>query len=284
MSTDYPYQIEGCSGKFSSEINGYMFTVTIKLTGVAGANDILQMFNALTDSNVPLIGSDLSGINVALTGCWLRDISCTPLGDGDWRVVLDYQHSPLNDVTGNIKASVYTQVSEVQSNKGLPTLTYPAGKPIVLNYQYPADYGGTSATQEQIDLRGFKAGDQGGTFSKLVPETTRIYRLREKKDPTEYREIVGTVNDAHWIAAGDTGKWMLTDISGDTDNSQQVTPEWVNTYTFQYKVDGWQPEVVYTDKNTNEPVPAPVADESKVTVDAYETNNFATLFPDFRYS
>lgn len=280
MTIPFKFQIEGCSLEFSSEINGYLATRTLKLFDVVedptgDDADIHQAFAAIVDNFVPLIGSDLSDVDFDLAGCWLRNIKVAPLANNQWRVVMQYQHSPLNDVTGNVKVSSTTQVSEIQSNKDK------TGTAIILDYTYPADYGGTSATQAQKDLRTKTAGEQGGTYSRLVPDSTRVYQIRESVDPLLNRDLIGTVNSTGWLDASDTGKWMLTDLTGTTDNSQQILPEWVNSYTFQYKIDGWNPEVVFTDKNTNEPVPDPVEGVSKVTVDAYNTNDFGELFPEF---
>jgi hypothetical protein len=279
MSIPYPYRIEGASGSYNSDINGYRFTVTIILDQVLGTNDIAQMFNSLTDSNVPLIGSDLSGVNLDLTGCWLRDIDCNPIGNGQSRLALHYQQSPFNDV----QISTQTQVSQVESNKDKD------GDSITTVYKYPADYGGDEPTEREQELRGTFSDKIGGTFSKLVPESTRTYTLREAEDGDAIaREYVGTVNDALW-QNGEAGTWMLTNVTGLTDNSQQSPENWVNSYTFQYRSDGWDPEVVHVDANTNQPVPDPqfsYAPEkpvefggSKVQVEAYKTKDFTDLFP-----
>jgi hypothetical protein len=279
MSIPYPFQIEGADGEFSSEINGYLFTVTIKLTDVPGDNDIAQMFNALTDSNVPLIGTDLSGVNLDLTGCWLRNIKTTPLGNHQWRLVLSYQHSPFNQVRSDgIQISTQTQVSEVQTNKRVD------GSPIVTRYEYPDNY------TFDDELAGTLSSEQGGTVSKLIPESTRVYTVREEVDGNSIaRDFLGKLNDDVW-QNGIAGTWMLTGVTGERDNSQQSLPIWVNSYTFQFKSDGWDTEIFFTDSNTNEPIPDP-ADfyidpdtalsvvGSRVDVQLYFKKDFTLLFP-----
>lgn len=289
MSIAFPFQIEGdVAGEFSSEINGFLFTVTIKLTDVAGDNDVAQMVNALSDPNVPLIGTDLSGVSLDLTGCWLRNIKVRPLGNNQWRAILQYQHSPFNQLN-RLQIATQTQVSQVESNKGLPTGPHPNGEPINTRYQYPTTYGGTKPTQAQEDLRGAYTDLQGGTFTKLSPESTRTYTVREPEDgDVRAREFVGTVNDDIW-QSGAAGTWLLSSITGATDDSLQIPPEWVNSYTFQFRSDGWQPEVVHTDELTNEPVPDPAASYagapnntnvgSVVEISAYVPTDFTTLFP-----
>jgi hypothetical protein len=293
MTIPYKFQIEGCTGEYSSEINGYIFTRTLKLFAVEGIGDdadIVQAFGALTSSNVPLVGTDLSGVDLDLTGCWMRNIKVTPLGNNDWRVVLQYQHSPFNQV-GAIQVSSGTQVSQVESNRELATdEENPLGIPLKLVYKYPADYGGDEPTVDDAKKRGTFSGEQGGTYSKLVPEGTRTYTLREARDPILMRDIVGTINDADWLDADDKWKWMVTNVTGTTDDSLQEPPLWVNLYTFQYKKDTWLEEIVFVDSNTNEPVPDPKtayedyegdALGSQATFAAYEEIDFSATFPEF---
>jgi len=281
MSTAYPYRVEGASASFDSAINGYSFTVTIILDEVLGTNDVEQMYNALTDGNIPLIGSDLSGVSLDLTGCWLRKIDCLPIGDQQTRMTLVYQQSPFEQV----QVSTQTQVSEVQSNKNR------FGSAVNLRYLYPSNYGGETPTAREEELRGTYSGVQGGVFSVLVPESTRTYTVRQGIDGDQIaRQYIGTVNDSLW-QGGEAGTWMLSSVTGATDDSQQSPLNWVNSYTFQYKSDGWNPEIVYIDANTNEPVPDPEweyplipAPEdpdigSRTVVDYYESSDFTDLFP-----
>jgi len=288
MTIPYNFQIEGCTGEFSSEINGYLFTRTLKLMDVVEETvgddaDIHQAFSALVDFFVPLVGNDLSHVSLDLTGCWLRNIKANPLGNNQWRVVLQYQHSPFNITVNTIQVSSGTQVSQVESNKDRD------GVSITLKYLWPDDYGGESATEDDKLKRGKFSGEQGGTYSRLVPESTRIYKLREERDPKTMRDLVGSVNNADWLDPGDSGNWFFANVTGSTDDSQQLPPQWVNSYSFQYRKDGWKPEVVFTDPKTNEPVPDPEfqygQDEtgfgSKTLVAAYDTINFLSTFPEF---
>ena len=284
MSTAYPYQIEGCTSEYSSEINGYIFTRTLILTDVTGIStdaDIIQAFNALTDSAVQGIGTDLSDVDFDLTGCWMRNIKVNPIGNNQWRVVMQYQHSPFNQVD-KLQVATQTQVNQVESNKDKD------GTAIKTRYLYPLTYGGTEPTQAQEKLRGAYSDPQGGTFSKLVPESTRTYTVREDNDgDAQARSYVGKVNSALW-QSGAAGTWMLSSVTGATDDSLQTPQEWVNSYTFQYRSDGWQPKVIHTDELTNEPVPDPVTQYTAVTtytsvasivnVTAYETALFTDLF------
>lgn len=286
MSIPYIYQIEGCTSEFSAEINGYLFTVTLKLLDVPGDDDISQAFNALTDNNVPLIGTDLwndFSIDASLEGCWLRNLKARPLGDHQWEVTMQYQHSPFNVASGQVQISSQTQVNQVESNKDKD------GNPINTQYHYPADYGGDNPTEEQKKKRDSYPGLAGGTFPKQVPESTRTYTLRQTAEADVVsREYTGTTNNGVW-QDGIAGTWMLASVTGSTDDSQQVTPEWVNSYTFQYRKDGWNPDVVHHDELTNEPVPDPAltypaapsstAVGSIVTVEAYEQKDFTDLFP-----
>ena len=189
MSTDYQYVIEGASGGFSSEINGYRFIVTIKLDGVLGDTDVAQMFNSINDPGVPVIGYDLGNEILGLEGCWLRDIACKPIGNGQSRMTLTFQQSPFNTV----RISTQTQVSQLEATKDKD------GNEIQVRYLYPTTYGGSEPTQREEDLRGEYSDLQGGTINLLVPESTRTYTLRQAVDGDLIaRSYIGTVNDATW--------------------------------------------------------------------------------------
>jgi len=199
----------------------------------------------------------------------LRNINVSPLGNHQWRANLKYAHSPYSGV----QISTMSQVSQIESNKDI------YGFPVALVYDFPATYGGDAPTPRQEELRGTQSGEQGGTYQRLVPESTRVYTIRQPIDGDVIaRQFIGTTNQYAW-QGGAAGTWMLSSVTGETDNSNQLIPEWVNTYTFQYRADGWDPEVIFNDPLTNEPVPDPVLGDSKVIVEAYNRKDFSFLFP-----
>jgi hypothetical protein len=290
MSTNYPFQLEGASGSYDTSINGFEFTAKMILSDVEGDNDIQVGLNALIDSNVPLAGTDPTGppFNAGdpfdplnhLTGCWLRTISHriidrTKSGKGIVELTLKYQHSQW----GIIQIDSGSQLSQVETNYDL--LGKVGGNSITTEYEYPSDYGGdnpTEAQQQKID-----AGEltQGGTVTVLKPEPTRVYTVRQDIDPLVQAAIyTGTVNNILWWG-GLPRTWLCSSITGTSDNagvSVELPQTWVNRYEFQYRVDGWDPEIIYSDDLTGEPVPDPVDDVGIKKVESYFTTDFWDLF------
>lgn len=274
MTTSYPYQLKNARGAYNAEINGYEFVVHDTITGVVGTGsdaDIKQLLNALTDSSIPNAGSDLSAVDASLTGCWLRKIEAGTLADGKMDITLTYQQSQW----GITQIDVGSQLSQIETTNDKD------GTAIELTYTYPSDYGGTEPSAEQIRLVNTGEVKQGGTVTILRPEGFRVYTVRETVDPAIPQYFYeGKVNDAQWWFR-DAGEWMCTSISGTSDNAGvavTVPTTFVNRYEFQYRSGGWDPEAVYSDDITGEPVPDPVATEGIKTVPEYNSFDFTELF------
>jgi hypothetical protein len=193
------------------------------------------------------------------------------------KVTLTYQQSQW----GIVQIDAGSQLSQIQTTKYLSGPN--VGDNISTEYEYPSDYGGDKPTPEEENLRG-ATKEQGGTVTVMIGERSRIYTVREQIDPTVIAQgFENTVNDAVWWF-GDPGTWLCTSIQGTSDNSGVLvaTPtEWINRYEFQYRSGGWNPEVVYSDVLTNEPVPDPVQDVGIKTIESYDTVDFEALFPGF---
>jgi len=248
-----------CSGAYSAELKGYDFTVDFILSGVAGSTAIEMVFNAINDTQVPGVGTDLSAVDATLTGCWLRKITGVMLSPGKVKLTLKYQHSPVNEL--HIEAA--SSLNHITTNKDKD------GTAISLEYEYPADYKLNSAVAGETIT-------QGGTFTKLVPERSLIYSIRENTSPQLFADgYEGKVNNAPW-QGGAAGTWLCASITGRSDNSGA---DYLNRYIFQYRSDGWDPEVHFVDPNTGKPPPDLVADTGIKTVATYTAATFTDLFP-----
>lgn len=275
-TTPYLSNIKGARGAYDTELNGWSFVITATLTGIEGVGDyadVKQLYNSLVDSNVPLAGSDLgleTGI-ADLEGCWLRNIESDPLGDGQFHLTLTYQSSQW----GITQIDVGSQLSQIETTNDL------FGDPIKLFYTYPSDYGGIEPNKEQSRLRVTGEVDQGGTVTIFRPEGSRIYTVRETTDPSIPQNLYeGKVNDAVWWFK-EAREWLCTSITGTSDNagtSPFIPLTFINRYEFQYKIGGWDPEAVYSDDLTGDPVPDPVADEGIQTIIEYDEFDFTELF------
>lgn len=246
------------SGAFTAERDGYEFTLEYILSNVSGTNSIAQMFNAMTDSKIPLTGSDLSDVDVRLAGCWLRSIRPEMISPGKVRLILHWAHNPANILV--IEAG--SSLNQVTTNKDKTATA------ISLEYEYP------DPNPLKPELAGVTV-TQGGTFTKLVPERTLVYHLRELNSPQAFAHLFeGKVNDATW-QSGAAGTWMCSSITGRSDNSGE---NFSNTYTFQYRKDGWDPEVVYIDPASGKP-PDDVTAAGQKIVATYDSFTFTDLFP-----
>jgi hypothetical protein len=283
MSTAYLDNIKGARGSYDTSINGYEITLTATLKGVIKGDtgtddyaDAKQIFNAINDDAIPLAGDDLGdseNTNIPeLEGCWLRKIEADPLGDGDFAITMVYQQSQW----GVLQIEVGSQLSQIETTNDI------GGNPIKLFYTYPGDYGGTEPNKEQLRRRATGETEQGGTVVIFRPEGTRIYTVRENVDPAIPQHLYeGKVNDNTWWF-GAAGEWLCTSITGTSDNAGVLvaTPTtFVNRYEFQFKIGGWDPDAVYSDDITGEPVPDPVPGDSIRTIPEYESFFFPILFP-----
>ena len=247
MSTPYPFLTKNARGSYNTAINGYTFTTFLLLKGVAGITDAELIFNALNDPAVPVKGSNLSGIDPFLETCWLRDIGAEVIDQDNVRITLDWQQSPW----GVLQIDAGAQLSQIETNLDI------SGEPITLEYTYPSDYGGTTPSAEEEALRD-QTKEQGGSIVFQNPEHVRVYTVRQTLDPTDQAILFsGKTNDDLW-QGGFAGTWLCTSITGTNDNSgivAGVATSWINRYEFQFRQDGWDPQVVYSDDLTGKPVP-----------------------------
>lgn len=124
-----------------------------------------------------------------------------------------------------------------------------------VKYTYPADYEYDANLQE-------KTITQSALATKLVPQRTVIFRIRETFSPEDLAATyVGTVNELLW-RGGPTRSWLCTGIDGTTSDGGI---HWDNVYSFQYKRDLWQAVIVFIDPNTGKP-PADIIDGPTDTI------------------
>ena len=271
--------LKGARSSYNTEINGYEVTASMILNDIQGDNDIEVGINAILDSRVPQAGFDLGDVHADLAGCWLRKIDQEIIGRAKGtnlaivKLTLNFQSSQW----GILRVDAGNQLNQVQTNLDI------TGTPVLLEYRYPDDYGGTNPTTEEIDLQG-QTKWQGGTVTVQKSENTRVYTVRQPIDPLWLAATYGGTTNAFTWFGGLPGTWLCS-IEGGSDNSGvslDVPIEWVNRYTFQHKPDGWDPEAVYSDVLTAEPVPVGFNDPEnpfaikKVT--SYIRTDFYELF------
>lgn len=152
---------------------------------------------------------------------------------------------------------VGTTVSQVQSNLDVD------GNPITVSYT--------------------PSGESEVTVSSLVTKTesrsTIVIERRESSSPGDNsREYTNTVNIAGWRhdPGAQPRTWKCVSIVGRSDDGGDT---YLVTYTFEFKADMWDFDVVYIDSSTGRPPsnPAPSASNGIETYQLYEMKNFNSL-------
>lgn len=148
--------------------------------------------------------------------------------------------------------------------------------------------GGLQTIRDAKDINGdaivltYKDEAQGGEIDFQLPQTTISFTFREQSaNPYAVpREWTGKLNQGTW-AGSPEGRWMCTGVDVTlTDLVTTPNPTYEFVYSFTEDPDGWQPQVVFIDPETNKP-PADWADNpgASVTVEKYELKNFGAKFP-----
>lgn len=118
------------------------------------------------------------------------------------------------------------------------------GNVIVTQYTYPDPY------KEAPHLAG-ETFQHGAMIQKLVP-TSRISLTRlEDETPLFFSSVyVGRINSTPFLGAP-AGFWMCTEIPFD---SQDGGKTYRTTYSFEFKYDSWQQQVVFITESGDPPV------------------------------
>lgn len=190
------------------------------------------------------------------------------------------ENSPIR-VTGT------TSLSQESTNKDSE------GNPIVLEYTYPEDYVDPN-TGALSSLAG-KTVKQGGTVTKLIPETSFNYTRTESAGSSEsygltllalQAEYTGKVNKGSWILGPKTYleyTWLCAGITWDTQDGGK---NYDVTYSFSYRPktinfedtrnNGWKTTINFVRVDGN-PAPDAVTGTSKKHIELYESIEFGPL-------
>ena len=257
----------GISGGVSTESES--FNITHLVTGVTGTNagnKIDQVKNYMA-----FLGFEIGVYINSGSFSWLRDIQVVPIGGSTpepdkFLVTLVYRSNPRQEL-------------KIESGATLSQITTSFDKDnnaVVLSYTYPASWPPNDKFQNELIT-------QSAEIDKLVPERTVTFRLREDIDPASIAETyVGKVNLYGW-RGGDNGEWMCTGITGVSDNSGVFFD---NAYSFQHRVGGFNPKMVFHDSSTGKPPPdvdASAQPNAIKTPEMYDEVDFNILF-DYDFS
>lgn len=280
--------IAGTQG--TQDVNGFSFTIIYRVTDVVGSTAVERLANAIIAPGVPVYGTDLSLIDPALAGSWLRSKTAVPDGDpSSFKVTLVYKQERLTVIESIVAGS---SVNSVDTNIDIN------GNTMSVSYEYPDPY------PLSPDLAG-ETVTQGGLVQKMLPEPTLVYVVREPLSPLAFREFYeNKVNKFFWNG-GEPGEWLCTSITGISDGPSDISPDgfnYKNTYSFQQRATrdafggtdktGWQANVLFKDTKTGNPPPdlvklpagsAPVPGTiyGDRVYDIYDEADFFELFPSY---
>ena len=208
--------------------SGWQFERIGHATGVPGVG-YEKLVNAVADTtDAPQIGDSHPDVATAT----LYEVQPISITATDIRCRFLYRDR-WTDVNITVGATLIQEDTNVDRD----------GNAFRVGYTYPSDY---EPNEEWRDKEVFK----GGTLSKLIPQNTRVFNIREQFNPDALSRVyTGTVNGLPW--GGDFARqWLCTGITG---VSADGGLHWDNTYSFQFKVEGWFARVVFTDPNTGDP-------------------------------
>lgn len=151
-------------------------------------------------------------------------------------------------------------------------VTQIGGTPITVQYTYPATYKYDDALQGQTVTQGAAvsvmrhAGEYKATGTiTLTANTPEVLKAN----------FDGYINSAEWKGNA-IGTVMCTGC--DYETVDYAAKRYRFTFSFQYKEQGWQPEVVFVDPNTGQPPPDLVSGTGRKTITWYPSVDFNSLW------
>lgn len=229
-------QLDG--GRAVKGISGWEFTRVAKVTELAGSgqNRIVDAVNQVIQA-VGDIGTEHPLISTS------RIVKFTPrvVSASVVDVNIEYKEGSFS-FENTTRINIGTSVSQVESN------TDANGDPILVEYQYPTDY--------QLDPQ--KAGKtikQGGTIQRPAPESTLVIKRRETASPGDKSRIYsGKANSVSWSLdpTSDPRQWFCYSITGESDDGGATYDV---EYTFHYREETWDQEVMFINPDDGRPPP-----------------------------
>jgi len=255
MAVTYTDLIEGDSGRYTAD--GWQFTRIAIVTEITGTGHA-RIYNAAQQLGV-FIGASHPTVPTA----YLMSVTPTSETSDTVKFRLDYAEYPFADM----QVSIGSTVSQIETNKDIN------GDPFELEYAFPADY--------HIDDYAGETITTGAVVSLLSPETTMV--VRKHITGADYLDVlvvstsyVGKTNAAGWMVMGSPAEntWLCTGITGETSDAGLT---YMVTYSFHYRSDGWDSEIVFMDPNTGKPPSDVVEGVGIKTYQMYAQANFNNL-------
>lgn len=253
----------------------------MRVTGLTNL-DHTALFQGLAAAGVPTYGTPLTGApSLVLTNRQVRliegDRSAVDV-DCYYNHVLTLGQSFTNPVGGVLLGEVSTTLSQVKTNKDIN------GNEIFVKHRWPGPE--NQVANPDPNVSGFLENDkdfpdkvdyQGAEVELMVPETVLTFKgIVDTAFPWQVeRFLVGKVNASDWAGRGPE-EWMC--IGADWRPLDGEASRYEFSFSFQRKEGGWQPEVRFKDKRTDEPPPALIEGDGYKKVTIYEAVDFENSF------
>lgn len=259
----------------------------IRVTGLTDL-DYSALFTALAAAGVPLYLSTLPEATSLV--CTNRTVRLVDGDRGSVDVDCYYSHvltlgqSFANPTQGILLGEVSTTLSQVKTNKALDGKLiqvrhrWPGPEHIVDNPAYADDPDGDEPPLLENDKdHPDETHIQGAEIEVMVPETVLTFKgIVNTVFPWNVeRFLVGKVNATDWAGRG-PDEWMC--IGADWRPLDGEASRYEFSFSFQRKEGGWQPEVRFIDKRTDEPPPALVEGVGYKKITYYESVDFENEF------
>jgi len=247
----------GMSSKLTAE--GWEFVITHYVEGFTNGTAAQRMYDAIMFTG-HRIGESVGDF---APGAWLRSIECSPMGgqasDNDkFQIRCIYRENPRQ----NMQIDSGSTLNQVETNKAVD------GSIMSVEYTYPDDHFDSNLAGKTVT--------QSGLVTIQKSERTVSFRVRESVDPAVPAAIYeNKVNSVRW-RGGEPYTWLCTGITGVSDLSGGY---WDNVYTFQYKEETWDVDVIFKDNADGLP-PADIENypNAQKTYAVYAEADFNLLF------
>ena len=200
-------------------------------------------------------------------------------------------HPSVDDIVVKNRTCIpkATDIVEIAVRYAPPDASIPTKNQVILNFS-----GGLTQTETNLDVNGnvihtmYTYPDNYSETPELAGETLTHSAMVTKLIPTPRISIqrlenvhplaltviyVGRINQREFLF-GNPGTWMCVDISGDSQNNGK---SWNNTYTFEFRYDGWNQQVVFISSDLGEPPVFDTPQELELGVREYQIYPFANF-------
>jgi hypothetical protein len=228
----YEDLVEGNSGSLISR-KGWTFTRLYKVSGLDG-DGYNRVKQAVEQPEIPGLGDPHPSVNTVI----VQRIDCVSNSHDVVELAVKYAAPdytiPSKD---EVVVNVGTTLSQTETNLDA------FGNIMFTAYTYPDEYKETPGWENNYI-------PHGALINKLIPQSTLEMTRQENDSPLVLSSIYTGKINSQVFQGGNPGTWMCMNISG---NSLDGGDTYTVTYSFQFREDNWNQDVVFISSDTGEP-------------------------------